>query len=120
MVGCEVNLSESETVLYLVVKRPDPSYSHKWQGSRLLELHTNQKALNKIEKYRSARLFVKISSKRDIVCSVMVDDVQKNEDGTFLVKFKDIREDPWVLPGSIKSFAGGFAEGVPPIPVPLN
>jgi len=50
----------------------------------------------------------------------MVDDVQKNTDGTYLVKFKDIREDPWVLPGEVKSFAGGCAEGRAPIPVPMN
>lgn len=107
-------------VLYLVVKRPDATYVHKWKGSRLLELHTNQKAMNKIEKYRNERLFVKLFSNRQILCSVMVDEVQKNEDGTFLVKFKDIREDHWVMPGEIRTFAGGFAEGRAPIPVPLN
>lgn len=113
-------MSETATVLYLAVKRPDPQYNHKWQGFRLLELHTNQKAMNKIEKYKTERLFVKIASKRDIVCSVIVDAVEKNADGTFLVKFKEIREDHWVLPGTIKSFAGGFAEGPAPIPVPFN
>ena len=120
----EVNLSETEQAaamaLYLVVKRPDAVYAHKWQGSRLLELHTNQKALKKIEKYRNERLFVKLAANREIVCSVMVEDIQKNEDGTFNVKFKDIREDLWVMPGEIRVFAGGFAEGRPPIPVPMN
>lgn len=116
----EVKLSDQEKVLYLVVKRPDPSYTHKWMGSRLLELHTNPKAAKKIEMYRNERLFVKLSTKRDICCSVMVDEIQKNEDGTHLVKFKDIREDHWILPGEIRTFAGGFAEGRPPIPVPMN
>lgn len=112
-------MSEVPKALYLVVKRPDPTYAHKWQGSRLLELHTNQKALSKIEKYKDERLFVKLASNREILCSVIVDTIQKNEDGTFLVKFKDIREDHWVMPGEIRIFAGGFAEGRPPIPVPL-
>jgi hypothetical protein len=117
-----VNVTDTETkkTLYLAIKRPDPKFNHKWRGSELLELHTNEKAMGKIEKYRNERLFVKVASKRDIICSVMVDEVQKNEDGTFLVKFKDIRRDHWILPGAIKSFAGGFAEGPPPIPVPLN
>ena len=113
-------MSEPAKVLYIVVKRPDPKYDHKWQGSRLLELHTTQVAVNKIEKYRNERLFVKVPTKREILCSVMVDDITKKEDGTFLIRFKDIRQDPWVLPGEVKSFAGGFAEGIPPIPVPLN
>ncbi len=113
-------MSELQSVLYLVVKRPDPTYNHKWQGHRLLKLHTNEKAMNVIEKYRSERLFVKAFNKRDIICSVIVEDVLKNEDGTFVVKFKDIRRDHWVLPGEIKSFAGGYAEGPPPIPVPMN
>jgi len=116
----EVKLSEVATVLYLVVKRPDATYAHKWQGSRLLELHTHQKALNKIEKYRNERLFVKLPSSREILCSVMVEDIQKKEDGTYLVKFKDIREDAWVMPGEIRTFAGGFAEGRAPIPVPIS
>ncbi|NJM10020.1 MAG: hypothetical protein HC883_03795 [Bdellovibrionaceae bacterium] len=114
----EVRVDQPENVLYLIVKRPD-SIS-KWKGSRLLEFQTNQKVMNKIEKYRTERLFVKGSSKRDILCSVIVDTVVKNEDGTYLITFKDIREDHWVLPGAIKSFAGGFAEGPPPIPVPLH
>lgn len=113
-------MSETTKTLYLAVKRPDPNYQHKWQANRLLELHTNQKAMNMIEKYRNTRLFVKIASKRDIVCSVIVEEVVKNDDGTFNVKFNDIRCDNWVLPGAIKSFAGGFAEGPPPIPVPVN
>lgn len=120
MLNDEVKLSDSEKVLYLAVKRPDASYSHKWKGPRLLELHTNQKAISKIEKYRDQRMFVKGSSNREIICSVMVDTVEKNEDGTFKVTFKDIREDQWVMPGEIRSFAGGFAEGRPPIPVPLS
>jgi len=112
-------MSEPQNVLYLAVKRPDPTYKHKWRGAELLELHTNEKAKNMIEKYRSERLFVKVASKRDIVCSVIVEDIVKNEDGTFIVKFKEIRKDPWVLPGDIKSFAGGFAVGRAPIPVPM-
>jgi hypothetical protein len=115
-----VNLSDLAKVLYLVVKRPDTAYAHKWSGARLLMLHTNQKAVSKIEKYRSERLFVKLASNREILCSVMVEDVKKNEDGTFHVTFKDIREDHWVLPGEIRTFAGGFAEGRAPIPVPLS
>ncbi|MGZ3721907.1 MAG: hypothetical protein ACXVA9_03180 [Bdellovibrionales bacterium] len=113
-------MADSNKVLYLIVKRPDATYNNKWMGSRLMELHTNQKVVNKIEKYRNDRLFVKIGAKRDIVCSVMVEDVLKNPDGTFNVKFKDIREDHWVLPGEVRSFAGGCAEGPPPIPVPMN
>jgi hypothetical protein len=115
-----VKLSETESVLYLVVKRPDGAYNHKWQGARLLVLHTNQKTLNKIEQYRTERLFIKLASNREILCSVMVDDIEKKDDGTHLVKFKDIREDPWVLPGEIRTFAGGFAVGRAPIPVPMN
>lgn len=116
----EVKVSETQNVLYLDVKRPDPKYHHKWRGSELLVLHTTQKAMDVIEKYRSERLFIKMASKRDIVCSVIVEDVLKNEDGTFMVKFRDIRRDHWVLPGGIKSFAGGLAVGPPPIPVPTN
>jgi len=52
----EVNLSDAVKVLYLVVKRPDAVYSNKWMGSRLLELHTNQKVMNKIDKYKAERL----------------------------------------------------------------
>lgn len=107
-------------MFYLVVKRPDPKFNHKWRGSHLLELHTDQKIMNLIDKNRSERLFVKISSRRDIICSVIVDDAIKNEDGTFMVKFKEIRTDGWVLPGEIKSFAGGIVKGPPPIPVPTN
>ena len=113
-------MSEAEKVLYLNVKRPDVAYNNKWKGARLFELHTTQKVMTKIEKYRNERLFVKLPSKRDILCSVLVEDVQKNEDGTYLIKFKDIREDHWVLPGEIVSFAGGCAEGPPPLPVPSN
>lgn len=116
----EVKLSDTNTVLYLNLKRPDPTYNHKWQGFRLLELHTPAKVMSKIEKHKDERLFVKVSTKREIVCSVVVDEVVKNEDGTFTVKMKEIREDSWVLPGAIRSFAGGFAEGPPPIPVPVN
>ncbi len=113
-------MSEVEKVLYLVVKRPDLAYTHKWQGARLLVLHTNQKCLNKIEQHKTERLFVKLASNREILCSVLVDEIQAKEDGTHLVKFKDIREDPWVLPGEIRTFAGGFAVGRAPIPVPMN
>jgi len=114
-------LSETQVVLYLIVKRPDPKLRHKWRGSELLEFHTNAKAKAKIEKYRSERLFVKISTRRDIVCSVMVEDVLANEDGTFVVKFSDIRTDHWVVPGEIKgTAAAGFAEGRAPLPVPMN
>lgn len=113
-------MSELKTAGYLAVKRPDPQFQNKWQGSRLLELHTNKKVMAKIEKYRNERIFVKAAAKREISCSVMVDEVRENADGTFLVKFKDIRTDHWVVPGAIKSFAGGFTEGPPPIPVPMN
>src|SRR5882757_9705031 len=98
----EVKLSETQAVLYLIVKRPDPKCQHKWRGSELLEFHTNAKAKSKIDKFRSERLFVKISNRRDIICSVIVEDIIANEDGTFLVKFNDIRRDPWVVPGEIK------------------
>ncbi len=113
-------MSETSKALYLMVKRPDPKGNHKWRGSELMELHTNEKAMGKIELHRNERLFVVVSTNRQIVCSVMVDEVQKNPDGTYMVKFKDIRRDNWVLPGAIRSFAGGFAEGPPPLPVPLN
>jgi hypothetical protein len=115
-----VKVSETQ-VLYLIVKRPDPKFQHKWRGSELLEFHTSEKARSKIEKYRGERLFVKITDKRDIVCSVIVEDVIANEDGTFVVKFNDIRRDHWVVPGEIKgTAAAGFVEGRPPIPVPSN
>jgi hypothetical protein len=117
----EVNLSEAETVLYLIVKRPDAKLQHKWRGSDLLEFHANEKTKNKIEKYRGQRLFVKLSTKRDIVCSVVVEDVVSNEDGTYMVKFNDIRKDHWVVPGEIKGTAAtGFVEGRAPLPVPSN
>jgi hypothetical protein len=116
-----VNVSETGLVLYLIVKRPDPKLQHKWRGSELLEFHTNSKAKNKIEKYRGERLFVKLTDRRDIVCSVIVEDVISNEDGTFIVKFNDIRKDHWVVPGEIKGTASsGFVEGRAPLPVPLN
>gem|GEM_PF-5481487 len=113
----EVTLDQS-TVLYLYVKRPDSS--SKWIGGRLQEFQTNQKVISKIEKHKDERMFVKASSKRDIVCSVMIDQVTKNPDGTFLVTCKEVRQDVLIMPGVIKSFAGGFAEGPPPITVPLN
>ncbi len=105
---------------YLAVKRPDPKFKHKWRAAELLELHTTEKVIAKIEKYRNERLFIKVGGQREIVCSVLVDEIEKNSDGTYLVKFKEIRTDHWVMPGAIKSFAGGFAEGPPPIPVPIN
>ncbi len=114
----EVTLDESQTVLYLYVKRPDSA--SKWIGSRLQEFQTNQKVITKIEKHKDERMFVKASSKRDIVCSVMIDQVTKNPDGTFLVTCKEVRQDVVIMPGVIKSFAGGFAEGPPPITVPLS
>lgn len=111
-------MNDTKKTCYLAVKRPDPKFNHTWRGSELLDLHTIEKTIAKIEKYRAERLFVVVVSKREVICSVMVDEIQKNEDGTFLVKFKEIRRDHWVLPGAIKSFAGGIAEGPPPIPVP--
>ncbi|MGE4130496.1 MAG: hypothetical protein AB7F86_02600 [Bdellovibrionales bacterium] len=113
-------MSEEKKVLYIVVRRPDAKYNHKWQGARMLELHTDQKAVNLIEKYRADRLFVKISTKREIICSVVVEDIQKNEDGTVVVKFNDIRTDHWVIPGEVKGNTRGYVEGPPPIPVPTN
>jgi hypothetical protein len=114
-------VSEPETVLYLIVKRPDAKLQHKWRGSDLLEFHTNEKAKNKIEKYRGQRLFVKLSNRRDIVCSVIVEDVVTNPDGSFMVKFNEIRKDNWVVPGEIKGTAAtGFVEGRAPLPVPMN
>lgn len=112
-------MSETEDVLYLIVKRPDTKLQHKWRGSELLEFHTNAKAKSKIDKFQGQRLFVKISNRRDIICSVIVEEIIANEDGTFLVKFNDIRRDPWVVPGEIKgTAAAGFFEGRAPVPVP--
>lgn len=114
-------MSEAETVLYLIVKRPDPKLNHKWQGSDLLAFHATEKAKNKIEKYRGQRMFVKLSTRRDIICSAMLEEVVDNQDGTYMVKLNEIRKDHWVVPGEIKGTAAtGFYEGRAPLPVPLN
>jgi hypothetical protein len=113
-------MSEIQDVLYLIVKRPDTSFAHKWQGPHLMSFHANEKSMKLIEKHRNERLFVKVSTKREITCSVIVEDVQKNEDGTFMVNFKEIRTDHWVVPGTVRGVTRGCVEGPPPISVPMN
>jgi hypothetical protein len=103
--------------LYLIVKRTEAQFRNKWQGKKLLELHTDQKLLTTINAHPNERIFIKLPKEGSTICCGKVEKVENEADGTFRVFFTETAEYIAVVPGSVEFHRKAYGVGADPIEI---